>query len=361
MILHRRKASGDPLVAADAPDLAHRSAPRREHTSGVSDLFSEAAGRRLEASAPLAQRLRPTTLDDFVGQEHVVGPGRALRLAIEQDRVPSLILYGPPGSGQDDPRADRRAHDRRRVRGALRGLRDGRERAAGPRPGARAARRRAAAARSSSSTRSTASTRRSRTHCSPASRTGLLTLIGATTENPYFEVNSALLSRAQIYELEPHSIETLRAVVRRGAAELAAEVPPDVEELIAQRAGGDARNALNILELSVETARAAGEPIAAHTSTTRHGSARSPTTRAATALRLHLGLDQVDAGERRPGVDLLPRGDARRRRGRALHRPPDDRARFRGHRQRRPAGATRRRRGGSRRRSKFVLFVSRCA
>ena len=73
---------------------------RREHTSGVSDLFSEAAGRRLAASAPLAQRLRPATLDDFVGQEHVVGPGRALRLAIEQDRVPSLILYGPPGSGK---------------------------------------------------------------------------------------------------------------------------------------------------------------------------------------------------------------------------------------------------------------------
>src|SRR5439155_6840940 len=66
----------------------------------VSDLFSEAAGRRLDAVAPLAQRLRPATLDDFVGQEHVVGPGRALRLAIEGDRVPSMILYGPPGSGQ---------------------------------------------------------------------------------------------------------------------------------------------------------------------------------------------------------------------------------------------------------------------
>jgi putative ATPase len=66
----------------------------------VSDLFSEAAGRRLDASAPLAQRLRPASLDDFVGQEQVVGPGRALRRAIQEDRVPSLILFGPPGSGK---------------------------------------------------------------------------------------------------------------------------------------------------------------------------------------------------------------------------------------------------------------------
>ena len=94
--------------------------------------------------------------------------------------------------------------------------------------------------------------------CCPGVEDGLLTLIGATTENPYFEVNSALLSRAQIYELEPHSVDTLREVVRRGAAALEVEVSPEVEELIATRAGGDARNALNILELSVETARAEG-------------------------------------------------------------------------------------------------------
>jgi putative ATPase len=98
----------------------------------------------------------------------------------------------------------------------------------------------------------------------PGVEEGLVTLIGATTENPYFEVNSALLSRTQIYELEPHTIELLRAVVRRGAAELDVSVSPDVEELIASRAGGDARNALNILELSVETARAEGTELAEH-------------------------------------------------------------------------------------------------
>src|SRR5205085_5001835 len=77
---------------------AGRHAP--EHTSAVGDLFSDAADRRADEVAPLAQRLRPRTLDEFVGQEHVVGEGTALRLAIAEDRVPSLILYGPPGSGK---------------------------------------------------------------------------------------------------------------------------------------------------------------------------------------------------------------------------------------------------------------------
>ena len=66
----------------------------------MADLFDEAAGRRLATAAPLAQRLRPDALERFVGQEQVVGPGRALRLAIEADRVPSLVLYGPPGTGK---------------------------------------------------------------------------------------------------------------------------------------------------------------------------------------------------------------------------------------------------------------------
>jgi putative ATPase len=92
----------------------------------------------------------------------------------------------------------------------------------------------------------------------PAVEEGLVTLIGATTENPYFEVNSALLSRSQIYELEPLSVEELEQIVRRGAEELGSEVPDDLVHHIATRAGGDARNAYNILELASQTAAAEG-------------------------------------------------------------------------------------------------------
>jgi putative ATPase len=223
----------------------------------VGDLFSEAAGRRLDAGAPLAQRLRPRTLDEFVGQAHVIGPGRALRLAIEQDRVPSMILFGPPGSGKTTlarivaQTTGAEFEELSAVSATVSNVREvlarARERLGG-------------------SGRRTILfldeihrfNKAQQDALLPGVESGLLTLIGATTENPYFEVNSALLSRAQIYELEPLDNASLLEVVRRGAEALAAQVPDDVAELIAQRAGGDGRNALNILELSVSTAQAEG-------------------------------------------------------------------------------------------------------
>jgi putative ATPase len=229
----------------------------------VGDLFSEAAGRRLDASAPLAQRLRPRALDEFVGQEHVIGKGRALRLAIEQDRVPSMILYGPPGSGKTTLArivAQTTGAEFEELSAVQATVANVRTVLAGARE------------RLGTSGRRTILfldeihrfNKSQQDALLPGVEEGLVTLIGATTENPYFEVNSALLSRTQIYELEPHTVELLREVVRRGAAELDVSVSPDVEELLASRAGGDARNALNILELSVETARAEGTELAEH-------------------------------------------------------------------------------------------------
>jgi putative ATPase len=221
----------------------------------MGDLFSDAASERMGRSAPLAQRLRPRTLDEFVGQEHVLGEHSALRLAIAEDRVRSSIFYGPPGTGKTTLArivATTTGSEFEELSAVSATVKDVREVLARARD------------------RLGGSGRRSilvlavihRVNMAlldallPAVATGLLTLIGATTENPYFEVNSALLSRTQVYELQSLSPEALQEVVRRGATELGVEVAPELEELIARRAGGDARSALNILELAADTAHA---------------------------------------------------------------------------------------------------------
>jgi putative ATPase len=223
----------------------------------MGDLFSDAAEERLDALAPLATRLRPRRLQDFVGQEEIVGPGSALARAIAEDRVGSAVFYGPPGSGKTTLA---------RIVAEATGA---------------AFSELSAVSASVADVRGVIAKARERLGATgqrtilfldeihrfnkaqqdavlPAVETGLITLIGATTENPYFEVNSALLSRTQIYELQPLSLEFLRIIVRRGAAELGAPVSAELVDLLARRAGGDARAALNTLELAWSTAQSEG-------------------------------------------------------------------------------------------------------
>jgi putative ATPase len=207
---------------------------------------------------PLAARMRPAELDEFIGQDHLLEPGSALRSAFDEGRPHSMILYGPPGTGKTTlarlmARTAKAAFEEvSAVNAGRQEVRDVMERAGHRR------------------TTSGEPTilfldeihrfnKAQQDVLLPAVEEGLLTLIGATTENPYFEVNSALLSRCRVYELHGLEQEQVLALLRRALVdERGIADPPPVDdgalEFLATRAGGDARTALAALELACETA-----------------------------------------------------------------------------------------------------------
>ncbi len=218
------------------------------------------------AEAPLAVRMRPRSVDELIGQDHLLGEGSTLRTAIETGEPHSMILYGPPGTGKTTLA--------RIVANAARGAFEEESAVNAGRAEVRAVIGRADDRRRGSGQPTIffldeihRFNKAQQDALLPAVEEGLVTLIGATTENPYFGVNSALLSRGQIYELRALDPGRVRELLERALAdpERGVAEPPTVTDealdLLAERAGGDARTALGALERAVDTARASGAEI----------------------------------------------------------------------------------------------------
>jgi putative ATPase len=228
----------------------------------MTDLFDHAMKERMQVEAPLAARMRPANLEEFVGQEHIIGPGKLLRRAIESDRLfSSIILFGPPGTGKTTLAqlvANQTSSHFVTISAVLAGVADLRRIIEDARERRRLHHQKTILFIDEVHRWNKAQ----QDALLPHVESGLITLIGATTENPYFDVIKALVSRSRVFQLHALNEEDIRLILERavidpvrGYGKRKLSIDPDALRHLVAISGGDARNALNALELAVESTK----------------------------------------------------------------------------------------------------------